>query len=160
MLVSILLVILPIVLMTTAVANANKRKCRECRETKVEKLFASSGKLVCRACNSKKSRAAQARRAAVTPPAAVRKCSGCAVTKGASEFHSDKSQPGGLALYCKLCRSLATARYSQKYQTDLAVKGSATCTVCNKVKPANQMRVSLSKCLECNNEYNKAYHAI
>ena len=126
---------------------------------KVENLFASSRNLVCRACNSRRSRAAQARRAAATPPAAARKCSGCAMTKGASEFHSDKSQPGGLAPYCKPCKSLAVARYSQKYQTELAANRSATCTVCNKVKPANQMRVSEPKCLECNSEFKKAYDA-
>ena len=79
--------------------------------------------------------------------------------KGASEFHSDKSQPGGLASYCKLCKSLAAARYSQKYQTELAATGSATCTVCNKVKPANQMRLSEPKCLECHSEFKKAYDA-
>ncbi len=162
MLVSILLVILPVVLVTTAAANASsahKRKCRECSETKVENLFASKRHLVCRACNSRKSRAAQARRAAATPPAAARKCSGCAITKAASEFHSDKSQPGGLALYCKSCKSRAAASYSQKYQTKLAANQSATCTVCSKAKPADEMCVSERRCLECRSKYKSAYDA-
>lgn len=153
---------LPVLLMTTVAAsasNAYERKCRECSETKVENRFASNRNLVCRACNGRRSRAAQAQRAAATPPATARKCSGCAITKGASEFNSDKSQPGGLAPYCKPCKSRAAARYSQKYQTELAANQSATCTVCNKVKPANQMRVSEPRCLECNSEFKKAYDA-
>ena len=157
MLVSLLLVILPVVLVTTVAANASsagKRKCRECIETKVEKLFESRRRHVCRACNSRKRRAAQAQKAA-TPPAAARKCSRCAITKAASEFNSDKSQLGGLSPYCKPCRSLVRASYSQKYQTALTTNKSATCTVCNKVKPASQMRVSEPRCLECNSEFKK-----
>lgn len=162
MIVIILLVILPVVLVTTAAANASsayKRKCRECSETKVETLFASRRNLVCRACNSRKSRAAQAQRAAATPPAAARKCSGCAITKAASEFHSDKSQPGGLAPYCKPCKSCAAASSSQKYQTKLKANQSATCTVCNEAKPVDQMCVFERRCLECRSNYKRAYDA-
>lgn len=81
---------LPVVLVTTAAANAgsaHKRKCREFIETKVGNM-SFSGNLVCRSCSVRKSRAAQARRAAAIPPSATCKCSGCAITKGASEFHS------------------------------------------------------------------------
>ncbi len=162
MLISILLVILPVVLVTTVTANASsvgKRKCRECIETKVKNLFASRRHLVCRACNTRKSRAAQAQKAAATPPAAARKCSGCATIKAASDFHSDKSQPGGLALYCKPCKSRVHASYSQKYQTKLAANQHATCTVCNKVKPAGQMRVWEQRCHECTSAYKRAYDA-
>jgi hypothetical protein len=162
MLVSILLVILPVALVTTAAANvssAHKRKCKECSETKVENLFASKRHLVCRACNSRKSRAAQARRAAATPPAAARKCSGCAITKAANEFTSDKSQPGGLDPYCKLCKSRFKANYRQKYQAKLAADQNAKCTVCNKVKPADQMCLGQPRCLDCRSKYKKAYDA-
>ena len=162
MIVIILLVILPVVLVTTAAANASsahKRKCIECNEAKVEPLFESSRHLVCRACNIRKRKAAQAQKAAATPPAVARKCSGCAITKAASEFHSDKSQPGGLALYCKPCKSRVAASYTEKYQTELAANQSTTCTVCNKTKPADQMCVCERRCLECRSKYKSVYDA-
>lgn len=36
---------------------------------------------------------------------------------------------------------------------------SATCTMCDKVKPANQMHVSERRFLECNSRFKKAYDA-
>ena len=51
---------------------------------------------------------------------------------------------------------------AKMYQTKLAANQSATCTVCNKIKLANQMRVSeRNLCLECNcySQYKRAYTA-
>jgi len=162
MLFSILLVILPAVLVTTTAANASSthtRKCKECTETKAQDRFQSTRHLVCRACNTKKQKAAQAQKVAATPPVPSRRCSRCTITKAASEFTSDKSQPGGLSLYCRLCKSFYAISRSQKYQATLKDSQFLNCTMCKKDKPADQMRTSESKCLDCNSKYKQAYDA-
>lgn len=146
-----------LVTMVLGGTKAGGRKCKDCRESKTEALFASMRHLVCRKCNTKKSQAAKAKKAAVTAPKIRSKCSGCGVIKAAEHFSSDKSQAGGLSCYCKVCKSHYARGVANKYQAEKTSAESMTCPVCSQTKPVHEMLKHQRRCRECYRTYKSGY---
>lgn len=146
-----------LVTMVLGSSQAKGRECKDCGATKAEDLFASTRHRVCRKCNTKKHKAQQTRKAANTAPKVRSKCSCCGVTQAAEYFSKDKSQPGGLSAYCKVCKSQVAHDFSQKYQAEMEAAESLTCTVCKQTKPVHEMRKTERSCLQCNSEYKAPY---
>ena len=146
-----------VLLLVVVLGKAEGRQCKECHATKAADLFASFRHQVCRKCNTKKSRAQQAKKAANTAPKDRSKCGRCKATKAAEYFGFDKSQPGGLSVYCKECKSMYVRGRTRRYQADREKAQSLTCRSCNQTKPVHEMLQSERKCLECRSTYKAAY---
>ena len=79
-----------------------------------------------------------------------------AISTAANDFSSDKSQPGGLSVYCKTCKSAYAKCLSQKHRAKLETIQLFTCTSCKQQKPADWILKSEAKCLDCNSKYKLA----
>lgn len=68
---------------------------------------------------------------------ALKKCSKCREEKSVSEFHKNRSKPGGTHSYCKACAKVMNAAYTGNPAVRAAIldRGTKRCSICKQELP-------------------------
>lgn len=93
--------------------NDSKKKCRECGKNKPASEFSlvskatSTRRTICKACNTRESKAYQKRNrnSGSVSKVSDKKCSRCKKTKPITKFSKDSSTNSGWRAICKACAS-------------------------------------------------------
>ena len=128
----------------------SSRVCKQCQVSKCMQAYHQQlrrCKSTCIACmndNAKRRRAENAARQKLLP--AEKMCGCCQVSKDSGCFPLNRTEPDGLALWCKDCYNQKARTYKQKRREDHV----AVCLTCLKEKPRGKMSAeNTAKCKQC-----------